>query len=206
MPGAAWATPKPAVTVRTFLVNGLRQALADETPLHGEVGGFVDGKRFVHAPTYRAMVDDDLVAIAAKAILLLAALIAGTETHIPDDEVRGVEIDLVILDANAIAGRGLAGDGEIGVANLEFRFERDSARNAEDHEARPLGLDGRAKAARPTVIEIRNLDRPPAAPAGSVFAKTFSAGKCGRVGWTQIRQRHRACQIVILQVTAPTRG
>src|SRR5206468_1440179 len=105
----------------------------------------------------RAVIDDDVVAATAEAILLLAFLVARPKSHVPDDHVMRVEVHLVIFDADAIARRRLAGDGQERFAYLEFGFERDGAGQAKHDGARPFRHHRRAEAAWAAVVEIGHL-------------------------------------------------
>ena len=74
VPRTAGAAPESAIAVRPFLVNGFGQAFADQAPLHLRLAPLLIEKRLVHAPTHRAVVNDDVVALAAETVLLFARL------------------------------------------------------------------------------------------------------------------------------------
>jgi hypothetical protein len=62
-------------------------------------------------------------------------------------QIESVAITIRFLDANAIAGSGLAGDGDVGFADGEtFRF--DNASDPKDHCAGSFGLNRFTQTAR----------------------------------------------------------
>src|SRR5204863_9666814 len=96
-----------------LMVQRAREALADEAPLDGEVGALVDRENFVYAPAHRAVINNDVRAFATKAVLFFARSVARPEAEVSDDQIMGVEVDLEVLDANAVAGRGLPRYGQV---------------------------------------------------------------------------------------------
>src|SRR5262245_39922223 len=100
------------------------------------------------------MVDDKMIPLPSKSILLLLAFIAGPKSEVTHYQVMRVKIDLIIPDADAVAGSSLPGNSEIWIGNLEFRFEGDISRNPKNHRARSLGHASRPKTTRPAVVEI----------------------------------------------------
>src|SRR5262245_30819948 len=97
-----------------------------------------------------------------------------------------VEIHLVILNANAVAGRGLASNCQIGVDDLEFGLERDCTRDAKNDGSRPFRPARSAETARAVVVEIGHLDHPTTAAADGVLAKPFRAGERRRSSGKQV--------------------
>src|SRR5437016_1862790 len=161
-------------------------ALRNDAPLHGvAVHGPGSGECFGIAPTARAMVNDEVLAVTdAEAIAPdLTGVVAGakaqkTENHIVRlCEIESVAAALALLDANAVAGSGLAGDSEVRFADHQA-LRLDYAADAEDHRARPLGLDGLSQAAGSGVAEIGYDENFPAASAPGISPIAFRAGEC----------------------------
>ena len=98
---------------------------------------------------------------------------------------RAQHAEVVFAEADAFAGRGLAGDGEVGIraANDEPRFKRDQAGDVEDDGARAGLLDGVAQAARAAVVQIGDIENAPAASAAGESPVTFRGGE----GWQEVR-------------------
>ena len=61
-----------------------------------------------------------MVARPAQGILFFAHFVARTHAEVPDDEVLRVEAELVVFQADAVAGGGLTSDGDERMLNLEF--------------------------------------------------------------------------------------
>src|SRR5438445_221665 len=109
---------------RTVSVILKVQAVADQAPLDGEIPGSMrGGNGFIAAERGRAMIDDQIGARGdLKTIVGVASIVAAVtgakmeETH---DHVAGFYIDGIILNANAISRRGLAGDGHVGFVEFE---------------------------------------------------------------------------------------
>ena len=94
------------------------------------------------------MVDDDVGDRVSPQGVVADLEVAAAEPQVADDDVVGVDVDALAPDADAVAGGGLAGEGEERVLDVQRAFERDQAGDAEDDDARALGLDGGPEAAR----------------------------------------------------------
>ena len=70
------SAPDAAVTMRSLVMSGIGQSLAEHAPLHREVIVVVERSEFVNAPTHRAMVDDD-----AREVVVPNGI--GTVVHVP---------------------------------------------------------------------------------------------------------------------------
>src|SRR5205823_4323606 len=177
MPGTARTTPQPAVTVIAFMVQRASETLTDQAPLDRQVRPLIDREDFVYTPTCGAVVNDDVAAFATKAILLFTGFVARTETHVSNDQIMGIEVDLVILDADSITGRGLACNRKVRVSDLKFRLQRDRSRDAEDNSTRSFGLACCPETARTVILQIGDFNYFSPTPPDGVFAKPFGARK-----------------------------
>ena len=84
------------------------------------------------------MIDDDVsVLLTAKRIRLLLRFVTHSKAQVTDDDFfRRLEIDLIILQADAIAWGGLSCDRNVRVFDIDVALEVDDAGNVEDHDAR----------------------------------------------------------------------
>src|SRR5690606_4599639 len=92
VPGSAGPAPQATVAMRSLLVIRLGQAFGDHAPLHGQVGGLVDGKSLVDTPAGGAVVDNDVAPFGAETILLLPRFIARAKPQVADDNVVGLHV------------------------------------------------------------------------------------------------------------------
>ena len=167
-------------------------------------GSDFDDQGLVHAPTRGAMVDHNVIAAAAEAVLLLPFLIARPEPQVTHDHLRGVEGDLIGLNADAVARRRLARDREKRLANLQLRLERDRPRHAKHHRARPLRQHRRPKTPRSGAVQVSRLEHFSPAAAHRGFAKSLHPGKRRRVVRSQIAQRDRPRPPVVAHIAQPS--
>src|SRR5689334_19095153 len=143
-----------------------------------------DGQRLIRAPAVADVVDDDVVP-TCNAQRFAAAARAGCRTgaysDIPNDDVVGIDHQHVILngafEGDTTARRGLAGDGDIRVVNLQGATQRNIAGNAEDHRSRPGTIDAASQAAAAAVIQIGDLTNGATAPPDSHRSFTFGSRK-----------------------------
>ena len=125
------------------------------------------------------MIDDRVVGAGhAHAVERQAGRVAGPHADVAHDHVvRAEHAEIEVGDADAFAGRGLAGDGEVRIADRHAILQIDAAGDVEHDGARPVGFDGGPQAAGAAVVEIGDLDDPAAAAAAGEAAVAFGAGK-----------------------------
>src|SRR5439155_20604431 len=135
-------------------------AFRNDAPLHGvaveRTGG---GQGFGVAPTARAMVNDEVVAVVSAEALgsELASVISRADTEEADDHImrrrerEGVPVALGLPDADAVARGRLAGDSDIGFPDCQT-FGLDYAAYAEDHGAGSFRLNCFTQTARAGVV------------------------------------------------------
>ena len=179
------SSPDAAVAVCTFFVYGVGQTFADDAPLQGQVTVVVERATLVGAPAQRTVVDDD-VAVRLIGIHGVVAFLHDVGSHTradkADDDVVGLYIERIVLQADAVARCGLSGDGQIAVAHLERLLQFDDAADGKDDGAGSLLVDGPAQGAlRTVVLERRYGVNGSACPSGGVFACSVGTGK-GRDG------------------------
>src|SRR5262245_44739280 len=131
------------------------ERFAGNAPLHRHVDGrefgvlfhvAIERQVFVHAPTGGTMIDDDLsLGIAADIVGTLAALrLTAAHAEMAENDIVRVDIERIVRETNAVAGRGLAGDGDVGIVDIKSAFELDNAGDAKDDDARTAFFDGGA--------------------------------------------------------------
>ena len=110
--------PDAAISMIAFMMIGMVQALADDAPLHGAVPVVADRQHLVNTPTKGAMIDDNIfLKIPAGCIFGKFVHISQADPEIADDDVVSINTQRVIPDADSIARRRLAGNGEVAVLN-----------------------------------------------------------------------------------------
>jgi len=165
-------------------VDGVMEAFGDEAPLDGDVPGIrADGEDFVDAPGGGELVEDDVLAfLDADGIDVLAGDVTGAEAEVTDDDLAGEDHEVMPGDGEALAGGGLACEGEEGVLDADGAFEEEGAGGAEDDGAGTGGFDGGAEGAWTGVVEVGDGDDAAAATADGPFAGTFSSWEGGELG------------------------
>src|SRR5262249_39572572 len=138
---------------------------------------------FIRTPTDRAMVHDAVVGrTQAGAIHRFPGNITNSETHVADDDImRAIGTRRKVSQANAIAGRSLAGNRAIRLAHSTWPFKANQAGYAEDDRARDISFDCSAETARDdrlafgnvVVLEICHFDDASATAATSESSVTF---------------------------------
>ena len=111
-------------------VNGLVQTFADEVPLQGHVFYIVKTGGFIHRPRHGTMVDDDVAVGTRKAIqsvVFRGLSVAVSKAEVANDDIIGRDIRGKIGNANTLAGRGLPGDGDVGLPEYKSRLELDDS-------------------------------------------------------------------------------
>src|SRR5947208_6686328 len=151
MPGAAVAAHPGREGMPLSVV-----AFRNDAPLHGvavERPAGVQGLGV--APTGRAMVNNEIVAVGSAEALgsELASVISRADAEEADDDVvrsrqfEGRAVAFGFLDADAVTGRRLAGNGQVGFANYQSPGFNQSA-NTKDHRAGAFGFYRLSEAAR----------------------------------------------------------
>src|SRR5580765_2380429 len=102
------------------------------------------------------MVKNHIVAAAADShrVLLLSGAGAGPAAEIAHDDIVSAHFKTIVAETDAVAGRGLTGDSQIGVSDPDSLLQVDDAGHPKDHNARSLGIASFAEAAGPGVVEI----------------------------------------------------
>src|SRR5437899_859057 len=91
-------------------------------------------------------------------------------------QIESVAIAVRFLDADAVAGSGLAGDGDVGFADGKtFRF--DNAADSKEHGARAFRLNCFTQTSRTGVVEVRDEKNFAAATALGISAITLGTGE-----------------------------
>src|SRR4051812_14709445 len=110
---------------------------ADDAVLYGHVvRALRDAHAIPAAPLDRAVVEDDVARAGhVDRAFTLVAVDAFSHTQVTNDDVVGsTERKRAVVQANALARRGLAGDGDVAGAR-DVRFELDHAADVEDDDA-----------------------------------------------------------------------
>src|SRR5262249_2646583 len=94
------------------------------------------------------------------------------------DVVR-VDDKLMIAQTNAVAGRGLSGNGYVRVLDDDILLQVDQPANAEHHDPRSIRLAGGAEAAGAGVVQVGHGDHGSAASSRSIGAESLSSWKRG---------------------------
>ena len=188
------AAPDAAVAVRRLLFVGRQtQALGEDAPLEREVAVAVERGAFVHAPAHRAVVEDHAgTALAFAGVLRRSGveIVPEAETKEADDDVFGIsDRQRPVLQADAVARGSLARNGDVAslpgvtpvVADVEFRRQRNDARNPEHHDLgpwlrqrpaqRPFGRHGVG------VEQVGDVVNPAAAASRDVTPAALGTGK-----------------------------
>ena len=153
---------------------------------------FGEAEAIPAAPFDGAMIKNHVV--AAGEVDGAFALVAGdalAETQVADDDVMAAaEGGGTAVEHDAVAGRSLAGQGEM-IIHRDIGFQPDDAADVKDHEA--VGpADGVAKRAGAGIGQRGDVNDLAGIAAGGELAETFGPGKCeGRGG---LRQRRGQAQ------------
>ena len=160
-------------------VVGDVERLGDEAALHRDVFSAPRAYPLVDRPAHRTVVDDGVIAARqAGAILGVARFISHPDPHVPDHHiVRAETAEGVAAHADAVARRGLAGDGDEGIADNQFALEGNRAADAKHDRPRPLRLDRLTERSRPGIVERGDGDHPAASTAGRELSVAFGRRK-----------------------------
>ena len=140
-----------AVAVRALAVHAAVEGFRDQAPLDGDVGHVAAQREaLVHRPAGRAVVEDHPAGPAshADAVDLRAGDVAGPEAQVAHDHVVRLDLDRLSPEADAVAGRRLAGDRQEGLRDHDCSRSVTSPPDPEDHRARAPGLDRRRGSCR----------------------------------------------------------
>lgn len=114
---------------------------------------------------------------------MLAGVISGAYAQESNDhsmrarQIESVAIAVFSLDADSVAGSGLAGNGDVGFANFQsLRF--DNAADPKEHGAGSFRLNRFAQTARTGVVEVRDEKNFSAAFAFGIGAIALGTGEC----------------------------
>jgi hypothetical protein len=154
-----------AAAVAALFVAGVVEGFGEQAPLHGDVLRVVGGvEQLVDRPAERGVVDDQPAGARAEAQRVEAAGRRArrprshpeeTQDHVVGaDDQRRLGVVRVVAQRNAAAGRGLAGDGQVGLGDLDRRAERDRAAEPEHHRPRAARGQRRAQRAGAAVVEV----------------------------------------------------
>ena len=134
--GAMFAAPLGSISTSALGVLGVIKTFTDDTPLYGGGVAIVGGEAFLHTPRHRAMIEDDTLAVLhIEASHRLVGDVAGTETHITNDDVVVVDVHVVAGEADATTWCRLSEDRDVGEAETQLRLEIDGARSVEEDDA-----------------------------------------------------------------------
>ncbi len=168
------------VAVRALAVDAAVQGLRDQAPLDGDIGHVAAQREaLVHRPAGRAVVEDHTAGPAShgERVDLRTGDVAGPEPQVAHDHVVGQDLDRLSPEADAAAGRRLAGDRQEGLRDHDLAEQRDQPAHPEDHRARARGPDRVAEAAGARVVEVADDDDAATAAAGSRGAKALGPGE-----------------------------
>ena len=132
--------------------------------------------------------DDILVVTAPNAVFAVGlsildiglapvAFVSKAEAHKADNHIVGVDVGGVVLDADAVSGGRLAGNGDVSLGNLEVRRQLDGTGHVKDNGAGAAGLDGCAEGTGSLVIEVGHMDDLSTTAAGGVHAAALGSGE-----------------------------
>ena len=114
-----------------------------------------------------------------SAVPIVDVLRAAAKTDVTDDDVVGVVDQSLVGDADAVARRGLAGDGDVGRFDEDRHLQVNDAGDVEDDDAWPGGFAGFAQRAWAGVFEAGDDENLPASPAKAESSAALRAGERG---------------------------
>ena len=128
------------------------------------------------------MVQDDIVLVASPDAVFtvtgIRSLISQAETKETDNHVVGTDIRRIILQADAIAGGCLAGNGQVSFFNLQLRLQLNDPGHIEYNRAGARLLNRPAKGTLGTIIgQFGHMQHLTSAAAGGIHAATFGSGE-----------------------------
>ena len=142
------------------------------------------------------MVDDDIakvvaMRIAVHGVVLCFLLVAHATANKAYDDVAGINIKGVVLQADAIAGSSLSQDGDVAIVDFQRTFQLNDARHVEYDDACATGLTGCTQRTGAGVVEVGHMNDLAASTAGcSPACRTFRSGESRRCGLCGSQQRH----------------
>lgn len=160
------------------------QTLRDDRGLDGDVGdAAADGKSFITAPRGGDVIEDHVVTVG-DAHRVCAACTGNALPHADeagDIVVRAGERKTVAIDCDAIAGRGLAGDGDVGLGRVTRCLIINHPADIENNGA-SRNADCIAERSRAGIRQRGDVLHRAAASADGEFAETLRAGEGGELG------------------------
>ena len=134
--GAMFSAPLGSISTSALGVLGVIKTFANDTPLDGGGIAIVGGEAFLHTPRHGAMIEDDALAVLhIEASHRLVGDVAGTETHITNDDVVVVDVHIVAGEADAATWCRLSEDRDVGEAETQLRLKIDGTRSVEEDDA-----------------------------------------------------------------------
>ena len=112
----------------------------------------------------------------------IAALVqvAQAETHITDNHIVGIDHDRSAAHADAVAGSGLTGNGQVSVFDAQVAEQLDRTCHIEDDDAFARRFGGGTERARARIIEVGhmvNLSAAASAPGKARCTPSFSLAR-----------------------------
>src|SRR5690606_14989073 len=99
----AIATPDTAIPMRSFFVQGIVEALRNDTPLKGKILVCIKRSSFIGTPAHGAMIDDYIFAVPAPdGIAFYLFFISQSESEKANDYVIGPDKYRVIFKGDTI--------------------------------------------------------------------------------------------------------
>jgi len=151
MPGTVGASPDAAVSVGTFCMVGIAKTFSNQAPLGGKIGVGIIGECLIDGPACRDMVEDYAVAVASPCGVIVSVfgavgpLVAEPAANIADDDVIIAGVERAVCDADAVAGCGLAGDGYVGIFDIQIGCKMNGSGHAKDNCARGIVIESVAE-------------------------------------------------------------
>ena len=134
---------------------------------------------FIETPRSGNVIHDDVAdGIAAERIVTVSRIgIAATESQVANDDIVCLDLDRLVGEAHAIAGRSGTIDRDVRRANADALLEVNDAGDVEDDDAWAGRFDGLAERARAAVVERGDDVDFSAATAEGIHAAAPRAGK-----------------------------
>ena len=112
------------------------------------------------------MIDDDIGLRITTKRVIAAPELPPAEAHIANDDIVGIDLGGLALDADTIAGCGLPRNSDKGFIDLKTRLKLDDPSDPKNHRAWPTCQKCFAHASRPRVRQGRHLQNAPTTPTG----------------------------------------
>ncbi len=106
------SAPNAAITMLSFLVNGIGQAFTYYAPLQGKILIIVKGGTFIGTPAHGAVIHNNiLLAHSTHGIVLSSPLISHSGAYITNNHIIGRNQQRIIFQTNTLTGSRLSGYG-----------------------------------------------------------------------------------------------